>query len=38
MPIILSTQEAEIKRIGVQSQTGLARSYLEKGLAEWLKM
>jgi hypothetical protein len=45
MPIILATQEAEIRRIAVQSHprpNSLGRSYLEKThhkkeLTEWLK-
>jgi hypothetical protein len=44
-PVILATQEAEIRRIAVQSQPGqiVPRPYLEKtlhtkGLAEWLKV
>jgi hypothetical protein len=41
-PIILATQEADIRRITVRSQP-FTRSYLEKayhkkGLAEWLKV
>jgi hypothetical protein len=43
-PVILATQEAEIRRIMVQSQLGkkFKRPYLEKtqhkkGLMEWLK-
>jgi hypothetical protein len=45
MPVILATQEAEIRRIGVQSQLGkkFPRPYLKKpftkiGLVEWLKV
>jgi hypothetical protein len=45
MPVILVTQEAEIRRIMVQSQPGqivhesLSRKYLtQKGLVEWLKV
>jgi hypothetical protein len=45
MPIILATQEAEIRRITVQSQPGqvvcetLSQKYLtEKRLVEWLKV
>jgi hypothetical protein len=45
MPIILVTQEAEMRRIAVQSQPGqivqetLSQKYLtQKGLVEWLKM
>jgi hypothetical protein len=45
MPIILATQEAEIRRILVQSQPRqiFMRPYLEKihhkkGLVEWLKV
>jgi hypothetical protein len=45
MPIILVTQEAEIRRISVQSQLRqivhetLSGKYpLQKGLAEWLKV
>jgi hypothetical protein len=44
VPIILATQEAEVRRIKVRSQPGqiVLRSYLKntqhtKGLAEWLK-
>jgi hypothetical protein len=45
MPIILATQEAEIRRIVVQSQPGqkkFTRPYLKKpftkiGLMEWLR-
>jgi hypothetical protein len=43
MPVILATQEADIKRITVCSQLGqIVRPYLEnihhtKGLIEWLK-
>jgi hypothetical protein len=44
-PVILATQEAEIRRIVVQSQPGqivceiLSRKYLkQKGLVEWLKV
>jgi hypothetical protein len=41
MPVILATQEAEIRRITVRSQPGKI-GYLEKilhkkGLMEWLK-
>jgi hypothetical protein len=43
--IILATQEAEIRRISVQSQPGqivlktLSQKYLtQKGLVEWLKV
>jgi hypothetical protein len=45
MPVILATQEAEIRRIAVQSQLGqivretLSRKYpSQKGLLEWLKV
>jgi hypothetical protein len=45
MPVILATQEAEIRRITIQSQPGqiLARHFLKKtqykkGLVEWLKV
>jgi hypothetical protein len=44
-PIILATQEAEIKRIAVQSQPGqivhktlTQKTLYKKGLAEWLKV
>jgi hypothetical protein len=45
MPVILATQEAEIRRITVGSQPGqivresLSLKYLtQKGLVEWLKV
>jgi hypothetical protein len=45
MPVILVTQEAEIRRIAVLSQPGqtdhetLSQKYLtQKGLMEWLKV
>jgi hypothetical protein len=45
MPVILATQEAEIRRIAVQSQSRqtvhetLSRKYpIQKGLVEWLKV
>jgi hypothetical protein len=45
MPVILVTQEAEIRRIEVQSQPRqtvcetLSRKYLtQKGMVEWLKV
>jgi hypothetical protein len=45
MPVILATQEAEIRGIWVQSQSGqiahetLSQKYpSQKGLAEWLKV
>jgi FixJ family two-component response regulator len=43
MPVILVTQEAEIRRILVGSQPASVKSYLEKpftklGLVEWLKV
>jgi hypothetical protein len=45
MPVILATQEAEIRTIAVQSQTGqivhenLSQKYLtQKGLVECLKV
>jgi hypothetical protein len=45
-PIILATQEAEIRRIAIQSQSRqvilgdpiLKKSITKKGLAEWLKV
>jgi hypothetical protein len=45
-PVILATQEAEIKRIEVRSQPGqnswqdpfLKKTYHKKGLVEWLKV
>jgi hypothetical protein len=42
-PVILATQEAEIRRTVVQSQPGQTRSYLKKtlhkkGLVEWFKV
>jgi hypothetical protein len=44
-PVILATQEAEIKRIKVQSQsrqrvheTYLEKTHHKKGLVEWLKV
>jgi hypothetical protein len=38
MPVILATQEVEIRRIAVQSET-LSSEYLtQKGLVEWLKV
>jgi hypothetical protein len=44
-PVILATQEAEIRRIEVQSQSGenslrdptLKKAHHKKGLAQWLK-
>jgi hypothetical protein len=45
MPIILATQEAEIRRITVQSQLGqivcetlCQKTLHKKGLVEWLKV
>jgi hypothetical protein len=45
MPVILATQEAEIRRIAVQSQprqialqTLSRKNPYKKGLMEWLKM
>jgi hypothetical protein len=45
MPVILATQEAEIRRILIQSQQGkyskrsyLEKSFTKKGLVEWLKV
>jgi hypothetical protein len=40
MPVILATQEAEIRRIGVQSQPGqiVHETHHRKGLVEWLKV
>jgi DUF971 family protein len=44
MPIILATQETEIRRIVVQSQSGqivlktLFQPLHKKGLVEWLKV
>jgi hypothetical protein len=45
MPIILATQEAEIRRIAVQSQprqivceTLFKKSLYKKGLMEWLRV
>jgi hypothetical protein len=37
MPVILATQEAEIRRIAVQSQPG-QMPITKKELAEWLKV
>jgi hypothetical protein len=45
MPVILATQEAEIRRITVQSQTRqivhetlFQKTHHKKGLVEWLKV
>jgi hypothetical protein len=46
MPVILATQEAEIRRIMVQSQTreivhealSQKKTHHRKGLVEWLKV
>jgi hypothetical protein len=44
MPIILATQEAEIKRIAVRRQPGqivcpiLKKTLHKEGLVEWLKV
>jgi hypothetical protein len=45
MPVILATQEAEIRRITVQSQTGQIahetisqKKIIKKGMVEWLKV
>jgi hypothetical protein len=45
MPVILATQEAEIRRIAIQSQPGQIvcetlsqKTYHNKGLVEWLKV
>jgi hypothetical protein len=45
MPVILATQEAEIRRIVVQSQLGQIvpetlsqKTHHKKGLVEWLKV
>jgi hypothetical protein len=44
MPVILATQETEIRKIGVQSQPGqivqeniFEKPYTKKGLKEWLR-
>jgi hypothetical protein len=37
MPVILVTQEAEIRKITVQSQPYLKNTLHKKGLAEWFK-
>jgi hypothetical protein len=44
-PVILATQEAEIRRIMIQSQPGqivhrplLKKTYHEEGLVEWFKV
>jgi hypothetical protein len=44
MPVILATQEAEIRRITIQTQQQIVRETLSrkypslKGLVEWLKV
>jgi hypothetical protein len=44
MPVILATQEAEIRRIVAQSQPGqrvpetLEKTHHKKGLVEWLEV
>jgi hypothetical protein len=38
MPVILATQEAEIRRIVVQSQPRQIKNHHQKGLMEWLKV
>jgi hypothetical protein len=39
MPVILATQEAEIRRIMVQSQPRILKKPItKKGLVEWLKV
>jgi hypothetical protein len=38
MPIILATQEAEIRRIEVRSQLILKKTFTKKRLVEWLKV
>jgi hypothetical protein len=38
MLIILATQEAEIRRMKVQSQPRLKNTIHKKGLVEWLKV
>jgi hypothetical protein len=38
MPVILATQEAEIRRIKVQSQPILKKTHHKKGLVEWIKV
>jgi hypothetical protein len=37
MPVIPAIQEAEIRRIVVQRQPYLKKTYHKKGLVEWLK-
>jgi arsenate reductase-like glutaredoxin family protein len=38
MPVILATQEAEIRRITAQSHLYLEKPITKKGLMEWLKV